>query len=81
VAPQLEHHIINPGTGFEMAMRCAAVIRGSKKPLVVLLKSNSADAFGVGVPMPTFCVCADNVKKQIMHRKNKFFMLPEFFCC
>ena len=37
-----------------MAARCAAVILGSNKPLVVLVKSNCAEAAGVVVPIPTF---------------------------
>ena len=37
-----------------MALRCASVIRGGKKPLVVELTSNCADAFGVVVPIPVW---------------------------
>ena len=34
-----------------MAVRCAAVMRGGRKPLVVLLRSSRAVAAGVSVPM------------------------------
>jgi hypothetical protein len=41
--------------GASITIRCAAVILGGKKPLVVLLTSNCADAAGVVVPIPTRC--------------------------
>jgi hypothetical protein len=45
-------YIISPSTG--LFGRFALAIRGGKKPLVVLLTSNSAEACGVLVPMPTW---------------------------
>jgi hypothetical protein len=44
-----------PVSGLAMAERCASVIRGGNKPLVVLETSNAAEAAGVVVPIP---ICA-----------------------
>ena len=47
-----------------MALRCACVMRGGRKPLVMLLISSSDDALGARVPIPVepvegnvFCAC------------------------
>ena len=45
---------MSPVAGDKMALRWAAVIRGGNKPLVVLLISNSAEASGEVVPIPTW---------------------------
>jgi hypothetical protein len=47
-------NITKPVAGVTIKLRSAVVIRGGKKPLVVLFRSNTADAAGVVVPMPTF---------------------------
>ena len=36
-----------------IAVRCAVVIRGSSRPLLVLVRSNNALASGLGLLMPT----------------------------
>ena len=54
VAVQSVQNKVNPVAGLEIASLCVVVIRGGKKPFVVLLISNAADATGVVVPMPTF---------------------------
>ena len=43
----------NPVAGLLIASRWVLVMRGINAPLVVLLTSNSADADGLDVPMPT----------------------------
>jgi hypothetical protein len=60
--------ITRPATGLAMAFLSVVVILGGKKPLVVLLTSNCADAAGVVVPMPTFCAIPPMVqaKKTMM---------------
>jgi hypothetical protein len=45
-------YIVRPSAG--LLGRFAFAILGGKKPLVVLLNSNSAEAWGVLVPMPTW---------------------------
>jgi hypothetical protein len=46
--------IVNPSDGDAMASLCAMLRRGGKKPLSVALRSNSAEASGVVVPIPTW---------------------------
>jgi len=46
--------MVSPVAGLLMALRCVVVKRGGKKPLVVLVTSNSAEALGEVVPMPTW---------------------------
>lgn len=53
VVPQLVHHTISPATGPVIALRCAYVIRGGKKPFVVEVISSCADAAEVAVPTAT----------------------------
>jgi hypothetical protein len=50
--------MIKPFAGEAIALRWAVSILGGKKPLLVLLTSNWADAAGVVVPIPTFCPLA-----------------------
>ena len=50
---QLVQYTTNPSAGVAIKFICDAVIRGGRKPLVVVLKSNCALAFGVIVPIPT----------------------------
>jgi hypothetical protein len=45
-------YICNPVAGLAMESLCTVVILGIKKPLVVEVTSNFAEAFGVVVPMP-----------------------------
>ena len=52
--PQSVHQTISPVAGLAMASLWACVIRGGNKPLVVLVTSNSAEAWGVVVPIPTW---------------------------
>jgi hypothetical protein len=56
-----------------MASRCASVIRGGKKPLVVLVTSNAAEATGVVVPMPTWAKRPDDART-IAKNKIRFFI-------
>jgi hypothetical protein len=46
--------ISNPVAGLPMAPRCAAVIRGTSIPFVVLVTSSMDDDVGVAVPIPTW---------------------------
>jgi hypothetical protein len=46
--------MVSPVAGLLMALRCVVVKRGGNKPLVVLLTSNSAEASGEVVPIPTW---------------------------
>ena len=43
---------MSPAAGVAMAARWARVMRGGRKPLVVLLTSSTALALGVVIPMP-----------------------------
>jgi hypothetical protein len=47
-------NITKPVAGVTIKLRSAVVILGGKKPLLVLFRSNTADAAGVVVPIPTF---------------------------
>jgi hypothetical protein len=66
--------IIKPVAGLAMASRCAVVIRGGKKPLVVLFRSNTADPAGVVVPIPTFWAILVIVMAKQNKIANSFFM-------
>ena len=50
---QLVQNTINPNDGLTISARCKAVIRGGKKPAVVEVMSNAADACGVAILIPT----------------------------
>ncbi len=52
--------------GVPIAVICACVMRGGSKPLVVLVRSRMALAFGVKVPIPTL-VCARTAIALKMH--------------
>lgn len=54
--------------GPAMALRCAVVMRGGKKPLAVLCRSSTADESGVRPPM---ACCARN---RLPHRSKKSSM-------
>jgi hypothetical protein len=71
---QSVHQMISPAAGLAMAIRWACVIRGGNKPLVVLVTSNSAEALGVVVPMPTWAFTpppqnAENQHVKFFHNK------------
>jgi hypothetical protein len=57
-----------------MPLRCAKVIRGGKKPLLVEVTSSFAEALGVAVPMPTFCAFAARFKKSKARSKYLNFI-------
>jgi len=69
-----------------MALRCACVIRGGRKPLVVLFISSSDDALGAIVPIPAapvvgnvFCACTQlAVNAAAKSSVNIFFMVYIF---
>ena len=46
-------HVACPGCGAPMAVRWAAVMRGARRPWVVLPSSSSAEAEVGAMPMPT----------------------------
>jgi len=52
-APSVILKMISPVAGEPIASHFVAVMRGGRKPRVVLDSSNSADAFGSEVPIPT----------------------------
>ena len=58
-----------------MALRCASVIRGGKKPLVVELTSNCADAFGVVVPIPVWANNDVEIKREKIVVERNFIIL------
>jgi hypothetical protein len=71
--------MVSPVAGLLMALRCVVVKRGGNKPLVVLLTSNSAEASGEVVPIPTWAFTPPhkaltiNVLSAVF--KNCFFMV------
>jgi hypothetical protein len=67
--------ITRPATGLAMAFLSVVVILGGKKPLVVLLTSNCADAAGVVVPIPTFWAMPFNVKNNKTEIGNTLCMM------
>jgi hypothetical protein len=67
--------IIRPATGLAMAFLSLVVILGGKKPLVVLLTSNCADAAGVVVPIPTFWAILVIVMTKQNKIVNTLFMM------
>ena len=72
-------NIIRPAAGLEMAPLCVVVILGGKKPLVLLLTSNSAVAAGVAVPMPT-CAWATTVVNSKKTSKKCFINFVVGMC-
>jgi hypothetical protein len=58
--------MVSPVAGLLMALRCVVVKRGGRKPLVVLVTSNSAEALGLVVPIPTWALTPppQNAKNQ-----------------
>jgi hypothetical protein len=51
---QVIQYDINPSAGFAIAFISSEVIRGGKKPLVVLVTSSAEEGAGVVVPIPTW---------------------------
>ena len=46
-----------------MAVRCAAVMRGGRNPLVVADNSRAAEASGVDVPIPTWLQASTGIDR------------------
>jgi hypothetical protein len=57
-----------------IAVLCAVVILGTSTPFVVLVISNSADGFGVAVPIPTDCAKSELLNKSIAKAEKKYFI-------
>ena len=67
--------MVSPVAGETIASRCAVVIRGGKKPLVIELASNTAEASGVAVPIPTCAYKHICSKTKMGNKKIGFFMV------
>jgi hypothetical protein len=63
--PQSVHQTISPAAGVAIVFLCACVIRGGKNPLLVDVTSNTAEAFGLVVPIPTCALLVTAVSKKI----------------
>jgi hypothetical protein len=72
-------NITKPVAGVTIKLRSAVVILGGKKPLVVLLTSNCADAAGVSVPIPTFWAILVKVKNNKTEIDNTLYMIVCLF--
>ena len=85
VGEQSRHQIISPSVGFSMASRSILLIRGNKKPLVVLSISRAALTSILPELAPNFCtICAEMVvvnkkkrgaKTNLIEIENKFFIM------
>jgi len=69
---------IKPGSGLAMALICAVVRRGSRKPLLVLRISSAAALLGVVVPMPTDCAGDTTGRHRAANRYSSFITLKVF---
>ena len=60
--------------GVVMAVRCAVVILGTSKPLLVETISNAAELSGVVVLIPTFCEYPFMAMKKVSNNVSKFVL-------
>ncbi|TAG18637.1 MAG: hypothetical protein EAZ32_13175 [Cytophagia bacterium] len=68
--------------GLLMALRCASLMRGNKKPLELELRSNKAEGSGLVVPIPTLSDFWAMAAPQPMAKASVriFFMCWYAFC-
>jgi hypothetical protein len=71
--------IIKPVAGLAMAFLSVVVIRGGNKPFEVLFRSNTADAAGVAVPIPTVWAILVIVMAKKAKIVSTFFMIVCIF--
>jgi hypothetical protein len=68
-----------PSAGAAIALRCAVVRRGGKKPLLLAFNSKIELMCGVEVPIPTFCASIEEKQSIANKKQSKCFFMRGYF--